>query len=390
VWDEVLADALAPLRPDDARLAHELAAGALRMRRVLDARLGPLASDWRATSADLKDLLRIGAVQLLLLDKIPPYAAVQPTVEAAKEAAGPKAGRFVNAVLRRVADGAPLDTPNDDPFATHPTWLIERWIARYGRDEAARLAAHNDRRPDITLIPYRWDRDRLAQALADRDIAFRPGSGGVGLVVDSGRVATFPGYADGAFIVQDPAQHALLEFAAVPPGALVWDACAAPGGKALWLARTHRVVASDRSGARLARARDSATRCAVDLPTVVADARHPPFAPGTFDAVLVDAPCSATGTMRRHPDARWRVEATTIRDAARTQAAILDGVAPTVRTGGVLVYLTCSLEPEENEAQVNGFLSRHAHFRRADDDRVLFPPESGTDGGFGARLERVS
>jgi len=390
VWDDVLAEAIGNLKAEDARLAHEIAAGVLRMRRVLDDQLAPLASAWPDTPDDLKDLLRIGAFQLLALDRIPHYAAVQSTVEAAKLAVGARGSRFVNALLRRVADRRPPSSDPTDPFTTHPDWLVDRWIDRFGRDKTSRLVRHNDQRPDMTLVPYRWDADRLAEALTQRDVPFRSAAFGSGIVVATGKVSKFPGFDEGAFVVQDAAQSALLEFASLPADRRIWDACAAPGGKALWLARFGRVLASDVRASRVDLLKQSARRCAARLDIAVIDARRPPFGEAELGAVLVDAPCTATGTIRRHPDARWRLSAEMIRDAEARQRAILDGVAPIVGRCGVLVYLTCSLEPEENEGQVDAFLSRHPDFRRTTADRHVFPPDHGTDGGFGARLERMS
>ena len=390
VWDDVLTAAIAPLKGDDARLAHEIAAGVLRMRRPLDERLSALASAWETTSDDLKDLARIGAFQLLVLDRVPPYAAVQTTVEAAKHAVGVGGSRFVNAILRRLATGGAVTTNFANGFATHPDWLITRWTARFGVEATARLLEHNDERPDMTLVPYRWTVDQLAQALTHRDIPFRPAAFGTGLVVATGRASDFPGFAEGAFLVQDAAQSALLEFARLPSSSMIWDACAAPGGKALCLARSGVVLATDLRSARVTRLRESSRRCGAEMLVAVADARRSPFRDEQFDAVLVDAPCTATGTMRRHPDARWRLDARMITRAAELQRTILDGAAPAVRRRGVLVYLTCSLEPEENDEQVEAFLSRHPNFRRTAEDRFLFPPDRGTDGGFGARLERVA
>jgi 16S rRNA (cytosine967-C5)-methyltransferase len=208
-------------------------------------------------------------------------------------------------------------------------------------------------------------------------------------VTESGKVQQLPGYRDGAFVVQDPVQVRLLEFAAIPDGARVWDACAAPGGKAAVLAGRCKVVASELRRDRLERLGDTLARTAPDVPVLLADAARPPLRPGATDVVLVDAPCSATGTMARHPDARWRLSADQIERAARWQAAILDGVAPVVGPGALLLYMTCSLEPEENERQVNGFLERHPEFEREGDDLSIFPPDEGTDGGYAARMRRT-
>jgi 16S rRNA (cytosine967-C5)-methyltransferase len=292
---------------------------------------------------------------------------------------------LTNAVLRKLAV-APAQTA----MASHPEWLVQRWRARFGNTRTAALVAHNDRRPPLVIQPVGWSPGRLAGALNERGIAFDPVPEGSGFAVRGARVNELPGFAEGAFVVQDPAQARVLDFAAIPDGALVWDACAAPGGKAVVLAQRHRAVASDMRLQRLHLLRSASRRAAPTLPVFAADARIPPVRTASLDSVLLDAPCSATGTLARHPDARSRLTPRRIETLARLQAELLEGVAPVVRPGGLLVYATCSLEPEENELQVNGFLERHAEYRRTVDDLFVFPPESGTDGAYAARLERVA
>jgi 16S rRNA (cytosine967-C5)-methyltransferase len=150
------------------------------------------------------------------------------------------------------------------------------------------------------------------------------------------------------------------------------------------------VIASDARRDRLARLRDTVRRAAPEARVLCADATHPPFGPDRFDAVVLDAPCTATGTLAKHPDARWRLSPARLRRLQALQAALLDGVAHTVRPGGALVYMTCSLEPEENTVQTERFLARHPAFRRDREDLALFPPDRGTDGGYTARLIRVA
>lgn len=388
-FDTALEQALAGLAHRDRRLAHEIAAGVLRGRRALDRQLAPLVrAGWRRTAADVKDLLRIGAYQLLRLTRVPPYAAVQATVEVAKASHGREGAGLVNAVLRRLATRRDAALVSQPEGFSHPAWLVERWTARYGPARTEVLQRHNDTRPPLVLQPARWSPARLREALEAAGVACRPAPLGQGLAVEARQVRALPGYTEGGFIVQDPAPARLVRFAAIPPGVTVWDACAAPGGKAVTLARDCRVVASDRRPSRMARLAETVARAAPTVHLFVADARRPPIRPGTFAAVVVDAPCSATGTMARHPDARWRLTPTRLRRLVALQADILDGAAAAVRPGGLLVYLTCSLEPEENAEQVNRFLERHPAFGRAGDDVHLFPPDHGTDGGYGARLRR--
>lgn len=394
LFDAARDEALAGLSERDRRLAQEIAAGVLRSRRVLDRELkGVLGGRWRTTDPELRDLLRIGTYQLRHLTRVPPYAAVQSTVEAAKPL-GRKRAAFVNAVLRRVgaAEGGPPAAEAGDAASalarrySHPDWLVRRWLARHGWAATEVLLSHHNARPPLVIQAARWPRERLERALTLAAVPWCEAGGADGLIVESRRPRQLPGFEDGAFIVQGPGQARLLAHAQIPAGARVWDCCAAPGGKAVALGGRGPVLASDRGAARLARLAETVRRAARSVSVFAADARRPPFPAGSLDAVWLDAPCTATGTMGRHPDARWRGSPRRLELACRLQAALLDGVAPVVRTGGLLVYSTCSLEPEENEAQVEAFLSRHPAFLRERDDLTVWPPDTGSDGGFVAVL----
>jgi len=213
-----------------------------------------------------------------------------------------------------------------------------------------------------------------------------------------------PGYSEGAFIVQDPAQALVARFAAIERGTSVYDACAAPGGKAVALAaRGACVTAADARPERLERLRETVRRTRVAIPMIAADLLSAPLRPGGWPAVLLDAPCSATGTMARHPDARWRLRPEAFGRLARRQTALLDAAAALVRPGGVLVYATCSLEHEENADQVEAFLQRHQEFRRTPvpgavppelvtpaGDLQALPQRHTIDGVYAARLTRSS
>ena len=387
---------LSGLTDRDRRLAHEIAAGVLRSRRALDREIREvLGTRWGTTNAELRDLLRIGTYQLRHLERVPAYAAVQSTVDAAKPL-GKKRAAFVNAVLRKVAGmRAPARTPTltaaqalADGYS-HPEWLVRRWIGRYGPAAAEALLAHVNQRPPLVIQPARWPRERLEQSLTAAGIQWRPAPGGFGLVVERSQPRLLPGFDDGAFIVQGPGQARLLAHAGIPPGARVWDCCAAPGGKTVALSARGPVLASDRSRAGITRLKETVRRTggrAVDLFT--ADALQPPLAPGSVDAVWLDAPCTATGVMSRHPDARWRLSPRRLEVACRRQAALLHAVAGVVRPQGWMVYSTCSLEAEENESQVDAFLQGNPAFVRDRADLLIWPPASGSDGGFVAVLRR--
>ena len=395
--------ALPGLAERDRRLAYELAAGVLRHRAQLDRAL-PLAT----TDPRLHDILRLGVYQLQALARVPGYAAVSTSVELAREAAGEGGARYVNQALRKLAQhgsGARGAVPS------HPEWLLARWRTHFGADETERLAAWNDCRPALTLQPVRWTNDRLRARLTEAGFGVREAPYGAGLQLATEGTAPrsvlprlLPGFAEGAFVVQDPAHALVCRYAAIPAGAVVYDACAAPGGKAVMLERDGaRVVAGEARRERAARLRQTVRRAGVAIRVAVADLLSTPFRVGSFAAVLVDAPCSATGTLRRHPDARWRLTPRTIERAAARQLDLLAAAAGLVRPGGVLVYATCSLEPEENEDVVTAFLARNAEFARStgsaptpvpaelltrDGDFRSLPHRHGMDGAYAARLVR--
>lgn len=395
---------MAGLSPRDRHLAHELSAGVLRHRRALDQALDITQVDTR-----LRDILRLGVYQLRHLDRIPPHAAVSTSVELARGAAGESAARYVNQALRKLTGSREWGV-----VQSHPEWIAARWRERFGHEATDRLMVWNDRKPSLVVQPVQWDTERLRTTLTDAGYTVETAPFEAGLLVNpSGTTphqgplgsplpSQFPGYSEGAFIVQDPAQALVCRFAAVPIGARLYDACAAPGGKAVALSRLGaRVTAGERRRDRLGRLRDTVGRCAAVVPIVAADLLAAPWREGSWDAVLVDAPCSATGTMARHPDARWRLTPGAIERLAQRQARLLDAAAPLVRPGGIVVYATCSLEAEENESQVDAFLRRHPEFRRAPQagavpadlvtaagDLCARPWQHGIDGAYAARLER--
>jgi 16S rRNA (cytosine967-C5)-methyltransferase len=404
--EAALAETLRTLPDQDRRLAHELAAGVLRGRTGLDRRLAQLVPRGLArVDPAVRDVLRLGAYQLTALDRVPPHAAVDTSVELAREAAGPRAAGFVNAVLRRLGSAGRAAPPATGPTDlaerySHPAWLVRRWERRFGREEAERLLQWNNTRPRLVLQPARADLDELTALLRAADVNVAPAPQGAGVTVDTSRPDRLPGYATGAFVVQDPAQSLVTRHAAVPAGAVVYDACAAPGGKTIGLARGGaRVISADVHPTRLRRLRENICRAGSgrELP-LVADAEHPPVR--QVDAVLLDAPCLGTGTFARHPDARWRVTPAALATLTNRQAALLEAVADRVRPGGLLVYATCSLEPEENAEQIDRFLEHHPEFAREppDDfpsafltdlgDLVTLPQRDAMDGAYAARLRR--
>ena len=389
---------------------------------------------------EVRAVLRMGAYQILEMDAVPAYAAVSESVALVKGGGSRAAAGLVNAVLRRVVrTGAPESSfppPERDledyltSWGSHPGWLVRRWIRHFGPAGARALVEANNREPHVCLRPVGMAAERASEVLVAAGLCDPPRARDSGAVQGdcgprppeaparppsaarsgpaSGRASWIrlrrgadPGEALAAVpgVIQDPAASLVADFVAPPAGALVADLCAAPGGKALALSAGVRgVVAGDRSLPRLARVVEGAMRLGAPVWAVTADARFPPLR--AADVVLLDVPCSGTGTIRRHPDARWRLREDGIREMAALQRSILEGAVPVVPRGGLLVYATCTLEPEENWSQVKRFLARHPDFRvepanapdRFLDSRgclAVHPQESGFDGAFAARLRRT-
>lgn len=358
------------LEPRERAFARALAMAAVR-------RLGPID---RALSAKLqkeppprvRNLLRLGVVQAFYLD-VPAFAAVATSVEMAgiNKASRPFKG-LVNAVLRGLLRDGP---PSDDPEQLAPPWLFTRWTAAWGLETARAVALEiaNEPAADLSLKD-----PALAESWAQRlEGEILPG--GTLRASRKGDVAAWPGFEEGGWWVQDAAAAVPARLLNVKAGETAVDLCAAPGGKSLQLAAAGAsVVAVDRSAARLERLSDNFRRMNLTAEVVVADAGAWDD-PRTFDAVLLDAPCSATGTFRRHPDVLWAARPGDVASLAGVQSRLLDAAADKTRPGGRLVYCVCSLEPEEGEAQVEAFLARRPDMR-------LDPIASGEAGAPAASL----
>ena len=376
--------------PRDRALAGEVAIGVQRRRAAIDHLVAQAASrPLSAITPVALDLLRAATYQVLYLDRVPAHAAVADTVELAREAGAGRATGFVNAVLRSLADrrrplalpAAPapgaLDGGNRraalDYLAitlSHPRWLVERWLDRHGLQAAEAWARFNNKPAPVTLRANTV-RNTVAELRATLDAqGVRTAETRLaphGLVVAEGNPLSAPAAAEGRFIVQEEASQLIVELARPAEGARVLDLCAAPGGKTVGLAGCIGpggfVVACDlrrRRVALLARllARARLRRVAI----VRLDATTPlPFG-AAFDCVLVDAPCSGLGVLRRDPDIRWRRAPGDLAAFAATQLRMLRRAAETVRPGGRLVYATCSSEPEENDEVVARFRDSHPQF----------------------------
>lgn len=369
----------------DRAFVQDLVYIVIRRLRPLRKVLGALVTKW--PKGELEALLYVGAAQVLYMDEVPDFAAVNETVEAAKQCDNKSVAKVVNAVLRnlirrreefeQMIAAAPLEERE-----SFPTALVRRWTARFGAENAAKLCA--------------WHNEPAETFLARKDGSF--------VALERGKKVTeVPGFAEGGFIVQDPGTALAVELVDAKPGDEILDACAAPGGKTIQLAwRGAKVTACEVNPKRRRKLEENIIRSRSEVEVIGAltgeDFRRETEDGSAikqsnnqtieqFPKVLVDAPCSNTGVLRRRPDARWNWSVEKLEALVKLQAEILDQVTPLVAPGGTLVYSTCSNEPEENVDQVNAFLSRHPDFT-LDVTRESVPFESGHDGAFAARFVR--
>jgi 16S rRNA (cytosine967-C5)-methyltransferase len=359
-FDQVLAEAVsrpeaAALEPRDRALAHAVAAAVLRRQGELEHVLGaflerPLPPD----RGYLWPILLTGAAQLVCLD-LPAHAVVDLAVEATRrDREAHRFARLANAVLRRVAErGHELLAREDRLRLNVPEWLWRRWAATYGEEVARRIAEASLKEAPLD-ISAKTDAEGWARRLGGRLLP----TGSIRLA-PGGRIEDLPDYREGAWWVQDAAAALVTRVAGDVTGKAVADLCAAPGGKTASLAAAGaKVTAVDVSASRLSRLRENLQRLHLAADVVEADAAS--WSPGrTFDVVILDAPCSATGTIRRHPDILRLKQPEDVARMAHLQRAMLANAATLVGAGGMLLYSTCSLEPEEGAAQIEAFLAAH-------------------------------
>ncbi|MBI4560645.1 MAG: 16S rRNA (cytosine(967)-C(5))-methyltransferase RsmB [Candidatus Rokubacteria bacterium] len=400
----------------DRALTTELVYGTLRWQRRLDWILAPhCRRKLERLDPWVRNLLRLTAYQLQFLYKVPAWAAVNEAVALAKHRGHGAAAPFINAVLRSLAreGGASPPLPDDpvEAVATRlafPSWLARRWVHRLGVDQAERLMMALDERPPATVRVnlLRCSPDGLARRLLEEEevssspTSFAPD----GLVLeDPGPAFKFKTFKEGWFTVQDEASILIGHLLAPRPGETVADVCAAPGTKTTHLAELMenrgRLIAMDPHAARLKLVPKAAHRLGVGIVECHvgrAEALAPKFE-GRCDRVLVDAPCSNLGVIRRHADVKWRCGEVALKPLAANQRQILEAAAAMVKPGGILVYATCSLEPEENEEVVLPFLAGHPEWRLAPPENFPIEPEPsgvlrclphrhGTDGFTAFRL----
>lgn len=409
--------------PQDYQLAAALVYGVLRWQRFLD---GILADFSRHPLAKMKQItlqsLRVGLYQLVFMDRVPPSAAVNETVKALRSLRQPKwLTGFVNGVLRTISreiDRLP-DPWQEGRFPaavrlSHPDWLFSRWEERYGHEEAVRICSENNRQAPLTLRvnTRRLSRQMLLERLADNRIqaqAAPHAPEAILLTEYKHSITGLPGYHAGHFMVQDEGAQLITHMLAPFPAGRYLDACAGLGGKTVQLAQLipaeSELIAVEPHAGRSLLLKENLERNGLDRNVTVIHTDLENFArekPLPFHAVLIDAPCSGLGVVRRNPDIRWNRSLRDIKRYCRKQLDLLCAAAPLLAGGGVLVYATCSMEPEENEEVVAAFLRKFPGFSPAYPDdfpetaRPLLDeqgclhtrPQSCHDGFFAARLEK--
>lgn len=405
--------------PDKA-LLYEIVHGVVRWQGRLDWILnGFYKGTFSKAIPNLKNALRVALYQILFLDRVPDYAAVNEVVEFVKKLQGQKPADLVNAVLRNIIrskNAIRYPDPEEDligylaAYYSHPSWMVKRYVARFGRENTEKLLAANNEKPYLTL---------RINALKTKPDEFKALLESVGLKYHQGNylpeffklhnltnITAWEYYTKGYFNIQDESAGLACRLLDVQEGQRVLDMCAAPGGKTAYIAALMHsrgeVVAIDRFESRLRLLQKNMTRLSVDcVRIVVADALEYKSLP--FDRVLVDAPCSGTGTLSKKPDIKWRKDLFDIRNLNTVQIKLLNKAASLVKVGGVIVYSTCSIEPEENFDIVRKFLDENPNFR-FESAKGKFPDElidengciqtlphiHKTDGAFAARLVRVS
>ncbi len=429
-----------PLLPADRRLVQELTYGVVRWQAALDWLIAQKTAG-RTQKTALQILLRLGLYQIFWLERIPAHAAVHETVEIAKRLGfGPQAG-FINAILRGYlrkqgeTEKAIEELKSSQPALgySHPEWLVERWRERWGEENTRRLLDWNNTPPPAyaRLNTLKASPEKLAAQWKEEGVQFVANQcswAGEGLVFElksHASLADLPSFQQGLFYIQDPSTLLAVQMLNPQPGETILDLCAAPGGKTTFIAQqmqnTGCIVAQDIWPARLDLVRQNCTRlgvsCAVLLPTpgswgegnlpgemggalearpgqegsgsksALLDATRAGSGPLEFDRILVDAPCSNTGVMRRRVDLRRRIRPEEFHRLHRAQVDVLNRAADQLKKGGTLVYSTCSLEPEENRQVVDEFLAAHAGFHM-EEERALLPFVDGVDGAYVARMSK--
>ena len=410
---EAVARVRKPLSDErDRALLLEIVSGTLRMRAALDHQLAlRLTRPIGRLDAMVLDILRMSAFQLMYLTRTPSSAVINDAVDLTRRGGKSSATGLVNAVLRSLNrdrqklrwPARPAEVAGAAAMAgyfsvvhSHPEWLVARWLARYGAADTERWLNFNNRGPALCLVPNRTlaSREALEEELKSDGVdTQRTTRASHGLHVTDGQVLGTRAFREGRCLVQDEASQLISELVGAQRADRILDLCASPGGKTVAMAAdlgpSGLIVATDVRRHRLRVLTDTLGRCRITRAHVVQvpATGDLPFAERSFDRILIDAPCSGLGTVRRDPDIRWRVAEADLPALAATQLALLQRTASLVRPGGTLVYSTCSSEPDENQQVVAAFLAGSADFALAREHQTL-PFRDALEAFFGAVLVR--
>jgi 16S rRNA (cytosine967-C5)-methyltransferase len=404
----------------DKGLMNEIVTGVTRWQMKLDWVLtGFFHGNFTKAETNIRNALRVALYQILFLDRVPHSAAVNEAVEFMKRIRGQKAADLVNAVLRNIIrnlENIRYPDPKEDRIRhlsvveSHPYWMTRRWVDRFGYDEARRMMAANNRIPELSLRINRLKTDVAAfhQLLAQHNVAFSA-SRYLDSFIRVAHMSNIGGsdmFRQGYISVQDESAGLAVRLLDPRPGERVIDLCAAPGGKTIYMAELMNnqgeIIAVDRYETRLNLVKTAAQRTGVTIAQLLAgDAAEIDLPPG--DRVLVDAPCSGLGVLAKKPDAKWHRQIEDIERLGSTQQSILRNAARLVKPGGVLVYSTCTIEPEENRSVIDAFLQEHPEFTLEPAAPLVhaevvssagtvetFTHRHGMDGSFAARLRRAT
>ncbi|TMV51886.1 16S rRNA (cytosine(967)-C(5))-methyltransferase RsmB [Paenibacillus mesophilus] len=413
------------LEKTETALATELVYGTIQRKNTLDYYMEPFVAKGIAKLEPwVRNLLRLSLYQLLYLDRIPEHAAVNEAVNIAKRKGHAGISGMVNGVLRNVIRGkAGLRVPDSlDPVTrialaeSHPKWLVADWVRRFGADSAERMCRSNNEPPraSVRVNAMKHTAESLLRQLEEAGYVARPsGLSAAGVVVESGgNMALTPWYANGELSIQDESSMLVAEMVDPKPGMDVLDCCAAPGGKTAHMAElmndSGRILACDLHEHKRELIEAQSKRLGLrSVETKTIDARKLPEALGgkSFDRILLDAPCSGLGVIRRKPDIKWAKSPDDVAEIAKLQTELLSGVSSLLAPGGILVYSTCTISEEENERVIERFLRDHPDFSlvrppanmaarlpedivAADGTVTVLPHRFGSDGFFIARLRK--
>jgi 16S rRNA (cytosine967-C5)-methyltransferase len=404
--ENVLETALerARLAPVDRGLCQELVYGIVRWQATLDWLIARKAKN-STPKPLLQDLLRLGLYQIFWLDRIPNHAAVNETVELAKRNRLSAQAGFINAVLRgylREFDAtrqllADLKVNQLHIGYSHPEWLVERWLNRWGKESTLRLLEWNNSPPKTyaRVNTLKADPGKLLAQWRDEDVEYdfvRYDWIEENLLFELKShppLTRLPSFQQGLFYIQDPSTLLAVRMLDPKPGEMILDLCAAPGGKLTHIAQLMKneggLIAEDTTEERLRLIAQNCIRLGVSYVSALASSF--PFSPSYFDRVLLDTPCSNTGVMRRRVDLRWRIKPEEVSRLRSVQLDLLKKAAPTLKKGGTLVYSTCSLEPQENHEVVAEFLVDNSF--NLESARDLLPFLNGVDGAYVAKMRKV-